>query len=196
MSQEKQLGIVVTLIGAVVLLAAVAGVSWRIGRDTAPDCPRQVADGDLLLLVNDYRAANGLGQLTSEPHLQAAAQWMAEDLVGRQLSHTDSLDRTFEQRLADFGYPANVWRVENVGSGQTTATEMFSGWMNSPPHNEALLNPFISQVGLGNSSIYWVFDGASVPVMQTVQPTPPPPVILATAEPTPVIVEPTPCGVR
>lgn len=168
MSQEKQLGIVVTLIGVVVLLAAVAGVSWRIGRDTAPDCPRQVADGDLLLLINDYRAANGLGQLTSEPHLQ---------------------------RLADFGYPTNVWRVENVGSGQTTATEMVEGWKNSPAHNEALLNPFISQAGIGNSSIYWVFDGASVPVMQTTRPAPPPPVItLPTIESTPVIIEPTPCG--
>lgn len=183
MSRDKLL-LAVILIGGLVLLVAVG--SYRIGRDTAPDCPKQVADGDLLLLVNDYRAANGLGQLTIEPHLQAASQWMAEDLVGRQLSHTDSLGRTFEQRLADFGYPTNVWRVENIGSGQTTATEMVEGWKSSPPHNEALLNPFISQVGLGNSSIYWVFDGASVVIDATIKPVLPPPVITTpTLLPTP-----------
>lgn len=185
------------LIVVAMLLAAVAAVSWRIGRETAPDCPRQVADGDLLLLVNEYRAANGLGQLTTEPHLQAAAQWMAEDLVGRQLSHEDSLGRDLTQRLADFGYPPNTWRVENIGSGQSNATEMFEGWKNSPAHNETMLNPFISQAGIGNSSIYWVFDGASVPVFQTAKPAPPPPeIVLPTIEatPTPVIIEPTPCG--
>lgn len=58
------------------------------------------------------------------------------------------------------------------------------------------LTSFVAMQPDGRSSRLPLFYHAMVPIMQTVQPTPPPPVILATAEPTPVIVEPTPCGVR
>lgn len=190
------------LIVVAVLLAAVAGVSWRIGRETAPDCPPlNVFDGDPLPFVNDYRAANGLAPLTAEPRLTAAAQWMAEDIVANPTSfnseHIDSLGRDLGQRLTAFGYPSNTYRLENLAQGHISPEAVVAAWIASPSHNANLLDPNVTQSGFGYWAGYWVFDAASVEVSATAQPALPAPVIippLPTPNPTPVIIEPTPCG--
>lgn len=185
---------------ALMLLAAVAGISWRIGRETAPDClPLNVFDGDPLPFVNDYRAANGLAPLTAEPRLTAAAQWMAEDIVANPTSfnseHIDSLGRDLGLRLTAFGYPSNTRRLENLAQGHVSPESVVAAWVASPAHDANLLDPNITQSGFGYWAGYWVFDGASTPVITTAMPAlPSPEIILPTVVITPIVIEPTPSG--
>jgi uncharacterized protein YkwD len=102
-------------------------------------------------LINNYRAQNGLSILNVDTLLQASVIWMSNDLltscvVGNYAcSHNDSIGRTFDKRLRDFGYPAGVVAAvgENIAwgynGGITTAQQAFNAWRNSPGHNINML---------------------------------------------------------
>ena len=98
---------------------------------------------DLVVLVNGYRAANGLGPLSINGSLASAAAWMANDLATKSyFSHTSSDGRTSQQRMAAFGFPAYaLYTGENLAAGQPTAAEVIAGWKASPGHKLALSPP-------------------------------------------------------
>lgn len=69
-------------------------------------------------LTNAERAAYGLPPLKLQANLQSAAMWIAQDNADHnQLSHTDSLGRTIEQRFPAFGYSGYSIIGENLHAG-------------------------------------------------------------------------------
>lgn len=104
----------------------------------------------LLNLINQYRAANGLGPLALDDALTASARWMAGDMAaGDYLSHTDSLGRDPVARMAAFGYDYNTWKGENLAAGIASAEEALGYWRQSPAHNANLLSPNFTVIGIG-----------------------------------------------
>jgi len=105
--------------------------------------------GDLLAGTNQQRAANGVGALSLNGQLNAAAQAKANDMVARDYwSHTTP---DGQQPWIFFQNTGYVYKRagENLAYGFGTAGDTITGWMNSPPHRENLLDSQFRDVGFG-----------------------------------------------
>ncbi len=159
------------------LLAVLLIFAW-LARSQHPAAALDGEEARLLDLINEYRAANGLGALSLNDPLNSSARWMAEDMARNDyLSHTDSLGRDPVSRMAAFGYGYNTWKGENLAAGMATAQEAFDHWRQSPSHNANLLNPNFTVIGIGRAynpgttfGWYWANDFGG----QGAQPPPPP----------------------
>lgn len=102
--------------------------------------------GDLL---QGFRAQHGLPVLRPDDRLARAAQTHAEDLARRiVLTHGSENGDLAGERAAAWGYR---WRLitENVAFGQQDAEQALTSWANSPDHRDALLNPDVTEYGVG-----------------------------------------------
>ena len=129
------------------------GSSGSAGALTAIERSVEVAAAhdDLIALVNEYRASNGLQAVIPNGALAAAAAWMAGDMAGRNyIGHVSSDGRSPTQRMSAFGYPAtSMYTGEDLGAGYGTAGAVFAGWLASTAHNAVLLNPNYNAIGIG-----------------------------------------------
>ena len=104
-------------------------------------------------LINAARASSGLPPLTANSQLAAAAQAHSVDMACTgSLSHTGSDNSTPDSRIAAAGYKASITR-ENIYAqppqyGGNPQAAM-SWWMSDPIHRDAILNPQVTQVGVG-----------------------------------------------
>ncbi len=169
--------------------------------------PRQAAalDGEetaVLNLINQYRVANGLGELSVNGTLGSAARWMGDDMANNNyFSHTDSLGRDPFVRLGDFGYTYNTWKGENLAAGVETAQAAFDLWKGSPGHNANMLNANFTVVGIARSyssgstfGWYWAtdFGGQADPAPPPAPPPPPPPTPAPEPPVAPAVIPPPP----
>ena len=122
----------------------------------------------VLDLINDERARNGLGPLVATQTLDAAADWMAQDIV-TNFSHTDTLGRGLRDRLNAFDYPSNSAIRENIAAGYSDADTVVQAWIDSPGHYANILAADVQAIGVAlhqdASSSYlnfWVTDFGSV----------------------------------
>jgi uncharacterized protein YkwD len=141
------------------------------------------AENDLVALINAYRSANGLQQVSPNGALTGAATWMASDMAAKNyIGHVSSDGRSPTQRMSAFGYPAaSMYTGEDLGAGFGTAGAVLAGWQASAAHNAVLLNPNYNAVGIGlvyNTSStykwYWAADFGGPGVVKIVIPPPTP----------------------
>jgi uncharacterized protein YkwD len=105
---------------------------------------------EMLTLVNKYRRKRGRSELTWDDKLLAASQWFADDMARTKsfsYEHIDSLGRRWRPRFDSFGFTHRT-AGENIGWGYT-AEQMLQEFINSPPHNENLLNAVFTRIGIG-----------------------------------------------
>jgi uncharacterized protein YkwD len=103
---------------------------------------------EIAALINDARAENGLPALNVNPQLQAAAQGHAIDMACHNLlSHTGSDGSSPSQRVAAAGYPASRSSEIIYGSGYPQTA--FDWWMSDPTHRDEILNPSVTDMGVG-----------------------------------------------
>ena len=92
----------------------------------------------LIAAVNAYRASRGLATVVASPTLQAAAQFMADDVAQHgppAIPHRSTDGRMPRQRMADAGYPVDsAFTSEIIAWGATTADGAMRLWLSSPPH--------------------------------------------------------------
>ena len=171
---------------AVVLGGAMSAGTWREAHaltncDTAT-MAHDSSEMQVINLINQYRASKNLPALTpSTGGLARAAAWFGEDANStRVLSHTDSLGRSANARLADCGYPRTAWFAEVMGLGGFTPQSIVEGWKNSPGHNAAILSASATHIGVGHTGAAWVADlgsfdpgGSTSPPPATATPTAP-----------------------
>jgi hypothetical protein len=107
----------------------------------------------LLAAVNAYRASRGLATVVVSPTLQAAAQFMADDIAEHgppAIPHRSSDGRTPRQRMADAGYPVDAaFTSEIIAWGAPTADGAMRLWLNSAPHWAELNDGRYRAAGLG-----------------------------------------------
>lgn len=107
----------------------------------------------LIGAVNAYRASRGLPTLTASPTLQAAAQFMADDVARHgppAVPHVSSDGRTAGQRIADAGYPVSGTFIgEIIAWGAPTAADAMRLWLSSAPHYAMLNDGRFRAAGLG-----------------------------------------------
>jgi uncharacterized protein YkwD len=101
-------------------------------------------------LLSDYRRANGLPAVASDPQLLQMARDQAQRMAAaNQLTH-DPSGRGFVQRLKASGFDAGH-AAENIGAGYHTLAEAFSGWRDSPSHNKNMLLPGATKFGVATA---------------------------------------------
>ncbi len=125
----------------------------------------QVDAGDyksqVVALINQERAAAGLGQITQNASLDAVAQIRAQEIVS-SFSHTRPNGSSCFTVLEENGITFMAVG-ENIAAGYGTPAEVMTGWMNSEGHRANILSTSFGQVGIGyytdpNSTYgsYWV----------------------------------------
>lgn len=116
---------------------AIATLLVTLLAQSMPASAEPLHDG-LLGAVNAYRASRGLPTLAASPTLQAAAQFMAENVATYgppATPHRSTDGRMPRQRMADAGYPVDqAFTSEIIAWGATTSASAMNLWLNSPPH--------------------------------------------------------------
>jgi hypothetical protein len=107
----------------------------------------------LLAAVNAYRDSRGLATVVASPTLQAAAQFMADDVAQHgppAIPHRSTDGRTARQRMTDAGYPVSeAFTSEIIAWGAPTVDGAMRIWLNSPPHWAELNDGRYRGAGLG-----------------------------------------------
>lgn len=108
-------------------------------------------------LVNEERAKEGLSPLTLDTKVAAAAQVRAEEIV-TSFSHTRPDGTSFATALKEQN--VNYRRAgENIAWGQKSPEEVVNAWMNSSGHRANIMNSNFTSIGVGyyqhNGVNYW-----------------------------------------
>ena len=107
-----------------------------------PPVPQSVNDqiaADIYSGINEYRAQNGLAELTYSAELEAGAQNQANAMAQAQMQYHSSVED-----LAN-------GKVENIASnyGDTSGEEFLDKWKGSAPHDRTMLSDMNSEYGVG-----------------------------------------------
>lgn len=106
-------------------------------------------DANFSQLLNGLRVDRGLGRVSYDSRLNAAAQLHAEDMaINNYFSHTSQDGRTALDRIMAQGYVPNAYG-ENIAGGQQSDQEVLTAWVNSPKHNEILNGEVFDDFALG-----------------------------------------------
>jgi uncharacterized protein YkwD len=154
---RRRLAAVAALAALALCAPATAQADDCAGADVVPAADNVAVVGQATLcLLNQQRAANGIGPLVENAALTTASAGYSQRMVAQGFFAHESPDGgTLVQRLTAVGYLGgdDAWVVgENIGWGQAslaTARSMVDAWMNSPGHRENLLSADYSEVGLG-----------------------------------------------
>jgi uncharacterized protein YkwD len=111
-------------------------------------------------MISLYRSNHGLGPVAVDGGLESAAQAQVTAMArADKLSH--EVRGNLSTRLDGAGFRKNP-AVENVSAGYHTLAEAFSGWRQSKPHNENMLNPRMRRMGIATAyapgskyKVYW-----------------------------------------
>lgn len=127
-----------------------------------PDIP-QDTDGildfesEVVSLVNDVRAQNGLSALTINQDLCQVARYKSEDMAAKgYFSHESPTYGSPFQMMQSFGISYST-AGENIAYGQQTPQAVVNAWMNSSGHRANILNGAYTQIGVGfcSNGYYW-----------------------------------------
>ena len=100
-------------------------------------------------LISIYRRNNGLSTVALDPLLLAEAQKQADAMAAaNSMSH--EVRGTLQKRLDGSGL-GHTTAVENISAGYHTLADAISGWRNSRPHNENLLNGKMRRMGIASA---------------------------------------------
>lgn len=114
-------------------------------------------ESEVIRLVNEVRAENGLKPLTANWELSRVARYKSEDMSNnRYFSHTSPTYGTPFQMIQAFGLSYRS-AGENIAYGQRTPSAVVNAWMNSSGHRANILNSSYTQIGVGYcaSGNYW-----------------------------------------
>ena len=101
--------------------------------------------------INAYRRAHGVRALTFSRSLGAAAENHS-----MYMARTDDVDHTlgsisWVDNIFDYGYPTGRAMGENVLAGRQSAGGALALWKTSPGHNQNMLDPQWTTIGVGRA---------------------------------------------
>lgn len=138
---------VISTLSAVILATAGAG-SFSAKSNASYDDPDFVELAEqVIVLVNEARAEEGLDPIYAVPYLCDAATVRAEECV-ENFSHSRADGSSFIQ-VVDYDVTPWATAAENIACGMSTAEDTFEQWRNSPKHWAAIMNPDYTHMGVG-----------------------------------------------
>ena len=114
-------------------------------------------ESEVIILVNQIRAENGLKPLTSDWQLSRVARYKSQDMhdLG-YFSHTSPTYGSPFNMMKSFGISYRS-AGENIAKGYSTPEAVVNAWMNSPGHRANILNSSYTHIGVGyvKEGHYW-----------------------------------------
>jgi uncharacterized protein YkwD len=132
------------LLPAIILASAVSGCgSYLPLLSTPTTMSASVSEARAAAtIISKYRAENGLGPVSLDERLNQAAEHQARAVAATGiLSHGE-----FTSRMAQYGIRG--YRAENLAAGSDSVADVIARWKASPSHNQNMLLPQVSRVGL------------------------------------------------
>ena len=106
-------------------------------------------EAEVIRLVNEIRAENGLKPLTANWELSRVARYKSQDMADKHyFSHTSPTYGSPFQMMKSFGLSYRT-AGENIAYGQRTPQQVVDAWMNSSGHRANILNSSYTQIGVG-----------------------------------------------
>lgn len=103
----------------------------------------------VITLVNQIRAENGLAPLQSNWQLCRVARYKSQDMKdNRYFSHTSPTYGSPFDMIRNFGISYRT-AGENIAKGYATPQAVVDGWMNSSGHRANILNATYTEIGVG-----------------------------------------------
>ena len=114
---------------------------------------------EVVNLVNEERAKEGLGSLSLDSQVQAASMIRAQEL--ETLFEHDRPNGTSCFTALDEQGVSYTRAAENIAKGQSSPTEVMNSWMNSEGHRKNILTADLTHIGVGyyvssNGTAHWV----------------------------------------
>lgn len=104
---------------------------------------------EVIRLVNEIRAENGLKALTYDWELARVARYKSQNMKdNRYFSHTSPVYGTPFQMMKNFGISYRS-AGENIARGYATPQAVVNAWMNSSGHRANILNGGFTRIGVG-----------------------------------------------
>lgn len=104
---------------------------------------------EVVRLVNEIRAENGLPSLTYDWELSRVARYKSQDMKdNKYFSHTSPTYGSPFQMIKNFGITYRS-AGENIAKGYATPQAVVNGWMNSSGHRANILNASFNRIGVG-----------------------------------------------
>lgn len=114
--------------------------------------PTPSVQEQIVYLTNLERRKEGMVPLKIAEGLMKGAQSHAEDMAANSyFSHTGRDGSRFNVRCERAGYKGSP-RGENIAMGASEPSHLVGLWMDSPGHKANILNPEISEIGIGFAS--------------------------------------------
>lgn len=133
---------------AIVLFASFFGLAIKKANPEVLGISYSISQGELVNLVNQQRAANGLSALSENAALDDAARRKAADMLAKNYWAHFAPDGSTSPWtfIKDAGY-SYTYAGENLAKGFTDPTSVVNAWMNSPTHRDNLLSSKYNDVG-------------------------------------------------
>jgi uncharacterized protein YkwD len=110
-----------------------------------------VVSSRLVSLTNDDRSDSGLGTLTVNPLLVAAAQAKANDMAAKgYFEHVSPDGRTSWSWFKDAGYSFS-YAGENLAVDFTDSGNVNQAWLDSPTHRANIMNSHFTEIGIATA---------------------------------------------
>ena len=104
---------------------------------------------EIVRLVNQERANRGLSPLVENWEISRVARIKSQDMINNNyFSHESPIYGSPFKMLTSFGIPFTE-AAENIASGQQSAQQVMSSWMNSSGHRTNILNSRYNKIGVG-----------------------------------------------
>ncbi len=117
--------------------------------ESTPDAGINDYEKQVLTLVNQERAKQGLQSLSWNAKLAAVARAHSADMSARNyMSHTNPDGLSPFDRIKNSGI-SYTRAAENIAAGQRTPEAVMESWMNSDGHRQNILNPNLTELGVG-----------------------------------------------
>lgn len=107
--------------------------------------------------TNKERAAKGLKPYIMDSLLMELAMIRAAEMKSiKEMTHTRPNGDSGPDIVSHQDFGVCPITRENIGHGQSTASEVVSQWMNSPGHRAGILDKDCNRMGAGECNGYWV----------------------------------------
>lgn len=117
--------------------------------DSRPSTEENTFEKQVFSLVNQEREKQGLQPLAWNETLAQVARNHSKDMHDRNyMAHTNPDGLSPFDRITNYGV-AYTRAAENIAAGQKTPEAVMESWMNSAGHRENILNPNLTEIGVG-----------------------------------------------
>lgn len=104
---------------------------------------------EVVKLVNQERAKQGLKPLKSNWELARVARYKSQDMIDKKyFDHNSPTYGTPFQMMKSFGITYKT-AGENIAAGQATANAVVQAWMNSEGHRKNIMSTSYTEIGVG-----------------------------------------------